>query len=33
MKEIARFIFEIVKNGESAINKVKQEVLALTKRF
>ena len=33
MKEIARFIYEIVKNAESAIDKVKQEVLALTKRF
>lgn len=33
MKEIASFIFEIVKNGENAVESVKNKVLNLTKKF
>ena len=33
MKKIARFIYEIVANGENAVEKIKQEVITLTKQF
>lgn len=33
MKEIASFIFEIVKNGENAVKSVRNKVLNLTKKF
>lgn len=33
MKEIASFIFEIVKNGENAVESVRNKVLNLTKKF
>ena len=33
MRQIAKFIYEIVKNGESVVEKIKNEVLTLTKQF